>query len=239
MNRFSHRLQVGSVAVIATVIALTTLASVATAAPNTALTAAPAATCSPKAYSYAGLVSNAPAQGIQAVVTTQAAASVLAGHTAAWIGIGSPTAGPTGQAEWLQTGVNTQAGIGSQLYAEITLAGQTPQYLTLASNIIPGSSYRLAVVQLAGKPDVWHVLVNGKPATGPITLPGSSKFRPMAMGESWSGGTPHCNGFNYRFAQLQTMTAGSWKALTGNSVITDLGYKVIDKTNTGFTSVSG
>jgi hypothetical protein len=235
MTRCSHRLQVGSVAVVAAVIAFATLAAVATAAP----TAAPAATCSPKAYSYAGLVSSAPAQGIQAVITSRAAATVLAGHTAAWIGVGSPKAGPSGQAEWLQTGVNTQAGIGSQLYAEITLPGKAPKYLTLASGITTGSSYRLAVVELAGRPDVWHVLVNGKPATGPITLPGSSKFQPMAMGESWSGGAPHCNGFDYRFAQLQTMTAGSWKALTSNSVISDLGYKVVDKTSTGFTSVSG
>jgi hypothetical protein len=235
MTRRSHRLQVGSAAVAGVVIALTTLAGVANAAPA----AAPAASCSPKAYSYAGLVSNAPAQGIQAVVTIQAAATVLAGHTAAWIGVGSPKAGPRGQAEWLQTGVNTQAAIGSQLYAEITLPGKAPQYVTLASDVTTGSSYRLAVVELAGRPDVWQVLVNGKPATGPISLPGSSKFQPMAMGESWSGGAPHCNGFDYRFAQLQTMTAGSWKALTSSSVRSDLGYKVIGKTNTGFTSVSG
>ena len=175
MIRLSHRLQFGSVAVVATAFALTTLAGVANAAPN-ALTAAPAASCSPKAYSYAGLVSNAPAQGIQTVITTQAAANVLVGHTAAWIGVGSPTAGPTGQAEWLQTGVSTQAGIGSQLYAEITLPGKAPQYLTLASNVTTGSSYRLAVVELAGQPDVWHVLVNGKPATGPITLPAAASF---------------------------------------------------------------
>ena len=144
-----------------------------------------------------------------------------------------PTSAP------LQTGVSTQAGIGSELYAEITLPGKAPQYLTLASGVTAGSSYRLAVVELPGQPNVWHVLVNGKPVTGPVTLPGSSTFRPMAMGESWSGGAPHCNGFDYRFAQLQTMTAGSWKALTSTSVISDLGYKVIDKTNTGFTSVSG
>jgi hypothetical protein len=235
MTRVSHRSQVAPVAVVAIVLALGALASVATAAPA----AAPAASCSPKAYSYAGLVSNAPAQGIKAVVTTRAAATVLAGHTAAWIGVGSPKAGPSGQAEWLQAGVNTQAGIGSQLYAEVTLPGKAPQYLTLASGITTGSSYRLAVVELAGRTDVWQVLVNGKPVTGPVTLPGSSKFQPMAMGESWSGGAPHCNGFDYRFAQLQTRTAGSWKALTSNSVISDLGYKVVDKTNAGFTSVSG
>ena len=92
---------------------------------------------------------------------------------------------------------------------------------------------------MAGQPDVWHVLVNGKPATGPITLPGSSKFQPDGDGRELEWGAPHCNGFDYRFAQLQTMTAGSWKALTSNSVISDLGYKVIDKTSTGFTSVSG
>jgi hypothetical protein len=62
----------------------------------------------------------------------------------------------------------------------------------------------------------------------------------MAMGESWDGGTPACNGFDYRFDQLQVTTDGSsWKALTQDSVLTDLGYKVIDRTDAGFTALSG
>ena len=111
----------------------------------------PASSCSPKPYAYAGLVSDAPARGIEAVVTTTAVAKVISGHVAAWIGVGSTSAGPGGQAEWLQTGVNTQAGTGSQLYAEITQPGRPIKYLTLASGIAPGASYHLAVVEIPGK----------------------------------------------------------------------------------------
>lgn len=85
---------------------------------------------------------------------------------------------------------------------------------------------------------MWHVLVNGKPATGAIHLPGSGAFRPMAMGESWNGGAPHCNGFGYRFGRLRITTHGSWQALLGSSVVSDLGYKVTGRTRSGFTSAS-
>ena len=238
MTRLSYKVWFGLAAVVAAA-AYAALALVGTDAPNAASKAVPAASCSPKPYAYAGLVSNVPAKGIAAVVTTIAAATVPSGRVAGWIGIGSPKAGPGGQAEWLQTGVNTQAGIGSALYAEITQPGRPTRYLTLASAVIPGSSYRLAVVELPGKPDTWHVLVNGKVATGPINLPGSSAFRPMAMGESGKGDSPKCNGYGYRFDQLRIMTNGSWKALTAGSVLSDLGYKVTDRTKAGFTAVSG
>jgi hypothetical protein len=214
--------------------ALGALAGTAKAVP-----AAPAASCTPKAYAYAGLVSNVAAMGIEATVTAVTAADVTSGHVAGWIGVGSPKAGPAKQPEWLQVGLNTQAGIGSELYAEITQPGHATRYLTLASGIAPGASYRLAVVELPGRPDVWHVLVNGKPATGLITLPGSKAFQPMAMGESWSGGAAHCNGFRYRFDRLEVTRNGSWQPLVSGSVLSDLGYKVVDRTKTGFTAISG
>src|SRR5579862_4843281 len=192
MLRVANRAWLGSAAVLVAALAFTAVAAGAKAA-SVVPGATPAASCSPKPYAYAGLVSSVPATGIESVVTTVAAANVLSGHTAAWIGVGSPKAGPIGQAEWLQAGVNTQAGIGSELYAEITLPGQSPKYMTLASGIVAGSSYHIAVVEVPGKTDVWHVLVNGRAMTGAINLPGSSHFRPMAMGESWNGGAPHCN----------------------------------------------
>lgn len=210
------------------------LCAIAQAAP----TAIPAARCSSDPYAYAGVYSNIPAQGIEATVTTMAAADVPSGHVAGWIGVGSTTAGPGGQAEWLQTGVNTQTGTDSELYAEITQPNLPTKYVILASNVLPGSSYQLAVVELAGKPDVWHVLLNGKSATAPIYLPGSASFQPMAMSESYDGGTPGCNGFDYRFNQLQIATHGSWKPLTDDSALTDSGYKIINRTDSGFTALS-
>jgi hypothetical protein len=212
MMRLSGRFRLGSVAVVVVAGALGALAGTAQAA-----TAVPASSCSPKPYAYAGLVSN----------------------VAGWIGVGSPKAGPGHRAEWLQVGLSSQAGIGSELYAEITQPGRPIRYLTLASGIAPGSSFHLAVVGLPGKADVWHVLVNGKAATGPINLPGSKAFQPMAMGESWSGGPAHCNGYRYRFDQLRVTTNGWWKALVSGAVISDNGYRVVDRTKAGFTAVSG
>jgi hypothetical protein len=52
------------------------------------------------------------------LVTTMAAPEVATGRLAGWIGVGGPNAGPGGEAEWLRTCLNAQAGIGSQLYAE-------------------------------------------------------------------------------------------------------------------------
>ena len=219
MARVSHRSLIAAVSVAA-LAALSTLAGVATAAP----TAVPAASCT--------------AQGIQAVVTTLADAQVPSGHVAGWIGVGGPTDGPNGQAEWLQTGVTTAAGSSPELYAEITQPGLTPKYVTLASGIVAGSSYNLDVQQLTGKPNVWQVLVNGVAATDPIYLPGSSHFEPMAMSESWNGGTTSCNAFAYHFGNVRIANKGTWQPLTDTSTLTDLGYKIVDRSTAGFTALS-
>jgi hypothetical protein len=219
---------------LAAVTALSTLAGPAVAAPS----AAPATSCSTRAYAYAGLSSNEPAQGIQAVVTTLAAPHVPYGHVAGWIGVGGTDADPNGEAEWLQTGIVTLAGNDTELYAEITRPGSSPRYVTLAGGLAPGSTYRLAVVRLPGRFDAWQVLVNGRPATGRVALPGSSSFEPMAMSESWNGGSPACNGYAYRFAGLRIATGGSWRAMTDTSTLADRGYAVVDRTRAGFTALS-
>jgi hypothetical protein len=83
------------------------------------------------------------------------------------------------------------------------------------------------------------VVVNGTPATGPVALPGSSGFAPMAMSESWNGGRPDCNGFSYRFDRLRIATSqGGWTPLTNTSTLSDNGYQVIDRTRAGFTALS-
>ncbi len=199
----------------------------------------PAPSCSSSAYAYAGLYSNAPAAGIEANVTALAIADVPYGHVAAWIGIGVMNAGPSGQAEWLQAGLATSAGLGGQLYAEITQPGLPPRYLTLASGVTAGTAYQLAVVRVAGRADSWRVLVDGIPATAPVSLPGSSAFAPMAMSESWNGGEPDCNGFSYRFDRLRIANAqGQWAPLTNTSTLADDGYQVIDRSTAGFTALS-
>jgi len=210
-------------------------ASAVAAAPS----ALPASRCSSQSYAYAGLFSNLAAGGIKATVTTLAAAQVRNGHVAGWIGVGGTNAGPGGAAEWLQTGVQKSAGGDTELYAETTRPGGSPTYQTLVSDVRPGTPYRLEVVELAGQADVWQVWLDGRPATSPVSLPGSSHFEPMVMSESWNGGTPTCNGFDYRFGNLQIATSpGSWVGLTNTQTLSDTGYHITDRTLSGFTATS-
>ena len=172
--------------------------------------------CSPKPYAYAGLVAANPANGIEAVVTTVARADVSSGHVAGWIGVGSPKAGPAATGR-VAPGRREHPGRDRQPALRGDHAAGPPDQV---SDARLGDRFRARPISsrsssCRGNPTCWHVLVNGKPATGAIHLPGSSAFRPMAMGESWNGGSPHCNGFGYRFDQLRVTTHGSWRALTG------------------------
>jgi hypothetical protein len=202
---------------------------------------APAASCTPAPYAYAGLFSNRIATGIEATLTTIATAQVTKGHVAAWIGVGGLNAGPKGKAEWLQTGLATLASGKTVIYAESTTPGKDTVYQALASNIAAGTPYRLAVRELPNRTDVWQIWLNGRRVTTPVTLPGSGHFEPMAMSESWNGGPPPtCNGFSYRFAQLKIASkTGTWTALTNTSPISNQGYKISDRTVAGFTASSG
>jgi len=232
MDHLSGRLL--AAAILTTAALAGALTGIAKAAP----TALSPPSCSRNPYAYAGLFTNNPAQGITATLTTLALAHVPSGHVAGWIGLGGPHAGPNGQAEWLQTGLNTIAGGQSQLYAEIAQPGHPIKYLTLAATTKPGTPYRLTLEQTPGKTGTWQVLVNGKPATGRIALPVSNDFTPMAMSESWNAGTPTCNGYSYRFTRLQINNNGTWRPLTNPSALTDTGYTITHQTNTSFTALS-
>ena len=240
MTRISRRLLYGSVSFFASV-ALLGSANLALGASSvaTAPSSLPATTCSSQSYAYAGLFSNVRASGIKATVTTLAAAQVTSGHVAGWIGVGGTNAGPGGVAEWLQTGVQKSAGGDTEIYAETTTPGGSPTYQMLVSDVEPGTPYKLEVVELSGQANTWQVLLNGAPASAPVSLPGSSQFEPMAMSESWNGGTPTCNGFDYRFGNVKIATnPGAWVALTNTQSLTDNGYHITDRTLSGFTATS-
>jgi len=240
MTRTSRHLLFGSVSLVASIALLGSAnlafgASSAAAAPSSL----PAIKCSSQSYAYAGLFSNLTASGIKATVTTLAAAQVTNGHVAGWIGVGGTNSGPGGVAEWLQTGVQKSAGGDTEIYAETTKPGGSPTYQMLVSDVEPGTPYKLEVVELSGQANMWQVLLNGKPASTPVSLPGSSHFEPMAMSESWNGGTPTCNGFDYRFGNVQIATnPGSWVGLTNTQSLTDSGYHITDRTLSGFTATS-
>ncbi len=232
--------------IAASIIAGACLAGIgASAADATAFHAAgraivtPRSTCGTTSFAYAGEYNQAPAPGIEADLTALASPTVPYGHVAAWIGVGGPNAGPKGQQDWIQAGLDTVAGAGSELYAEIAQPGHAIQHVTLATNVAPGSSYQLAVVRVANRPNVWQVTLGGAPATPPVYLPKSGGFQPMAMSESWNGGQAACNDFSYRFDGVHIAgTTGGWLPLTDPGMLADTGFHITDKTAAGFTAGS-
>jgi hypothetical protein len=191
----------------------------------TLLWASTAAACGRNGYTYAGIFSPPPANGISATITPLTAFEVKSGHVAAWVGIGGPGKGPHGQDEWLQIGLSAFPDFnGNHLYYELALPGSTPTYTELEPNLPFGSSTRVAVLEVRDKPNYWRVWVNQSPASPPIHLPASHhRLQPTATAESWDGGTDGpCNTFLYRFRNLTTpRTRGGWQPLTNAYTITD------------------
>lgn len=219
---------------MATVVAAAALLTLTVFCANSAA-AGTSASCTSNPYAYAGLVSNAYRPGIMATITATKAADVKNGHVAGWIGVGGPTAGPGGTAEWLQAGLNVVADGSAEIYSEQTVPGKGTAYRSLG-RVVVGKAYRIAVLELPSKPGTWHILLNGKVVSEPVSLPGShDAFQPMAMTESWNGNVPSCNDFSYRFDSVMVGRSGDWGRLTTSSAQTlrDTGYRVA-MTGAGF-----
>ena len=117
---------------------------------------------------------------------------------------------------WLQAGVAALPNAPAMLYAEITRPGQSPVFLPLAREVPVGESHRLAVLEMAGRPGVWRIWVDGQPVTDPIALEGShGLWKPIATAETWNGGTGSCNRFAFRFGGVAVALSpgGSWRML--------------------------
>jgi hypothetical protein len=207
----------------------------------TAMGAAPATPgakgCGAPGYAYAGMVKLTPAHGIAARVTALAEPIVEKGHVAAWIGVGGPGQGPNDTDEWLQVGLNKRAGNSGALYYEIATAGAV-KYVGLDQNVPARRQYRVAVLEVAGRPNVWRVWVDGRPVSKPIYLPASHEsLTPMALGESWDGGRTACNRYAYRFRRIALAAApgGSWQGLRTANLTQDPGYRAVRSRDSGFT----
>ena len=234
MTGFSLRAASGAVAMV---VVGAVLAATGTAA-STRWSAVAAPSCTSSSYAYAGLIGAQGRKGIKATVTALAPAQVKQGHVAAWIGVSG--SGANGAAEWLQTGLNTLSDGTSQVYVESALFGSGVSYTTAVDEVEPGDEFRLAVLQVASDRDVWQVFVNGRAVGVPVRLAESNTLQPMAMSESWNGGTRACNGFAYRFERLQVASkAGSWRPLADASLLANHGYRVSERVDTGFVAHSG
>jgi len=180
-------------------------------------------------YAYAGFQSTGVSSGVRATVAATRAASVQAGHAAAWIGVGGKSAGPKGETMWLQTGVAALPNTPLMVYAEITRPQSDPVFIPLLQNVQVGERHRLAVLEMNRRPGVWRVWVDGKPMTDPIVLPGSHRiWKPIATAESWNGGVQTCNGFGFRFDRvgIARSLGGSWRTFSPGYTFEDRGYVV-------------
>ena len=195
--------------------------------------AAPAlgnAACGTSGYAYAGVGSSVRAFGIATQLRAAAEPNVLSGHVAGWVGVGGPGAGPNGTNEWIQVGFSAFPGSSfSSLYYEVAQPNQAPRYVELASGLPPGTTTKVAVVEVAGRPGWWRVWVDDQAVGAAVFLPGShGAWRPMATTETWGGGSRVCNSFRYQFSSvsLATRPDGGWQLLRRHYTFQDPGYRI-------------
>jgi hypothetical protein len=176
-------------------------------------------------YTYAGLQATGYAAGIQATITALRAPSLASGHVAGWIGVGGPKQGPNGSDMWFQAGLAARPDEETFLYAEIALPGRTPALIRLEDHVPVGQSRRVAVLELRRRPGHWRIWIDGRPATAPVFLPGSSgRWAPIATAESWSQGPPACHDFAFRFdrVSVRRRLGGAWTTF-------EPGYRFLDR----------
>jgi hypothetical protein len=202
--------------------------AVAALAAAAALGAAPAAlACSSSGYTYAGLASSSKTHGVGARLTAIGGARVANGHVAGWVGVGGPGLGPHGTDEWLQVGLATFGDSpDGRLYYELAQPGRAPQYVELASGIVPGIRVRVAVMELQFARDEW-IVISPAGIEGPFLLPHSHRaWAPVATAESYAEAT-RCNSYAYRFAGLQLAhDDGGWGTMHRAETLRDPGWRL-------------
>ena len=190
------------------------------------------ASCGPNVgsggYSYAGHQASHRGHGVRATITATRPLEVEAGHVSGWVGVGGPGQGAHGKDAWIQVGIAAMRDVEEPfLYAEIARGEGQPQFVLLENGVRIGERRDLAVVETSGRPGWWNVVVDGRPATKPVRLRGSSmRWAPIATAESWNGGNGACNEFAYRFEGVSVShgRGGSWKPFVS-------GHRFLDRGN--------
>jgi len=192
------------------------------------------ASCGPNVgsggYSYAGHQASHRGHGVRATITATRPLEVEAGHVSGWVGVGGRGQGANGEDAWIQVGIAAMRDVDEPfLYAEIARGVGQPQFVLLENGVAVGEPRTLAVVETAGRAGSWQVLVDGRPATKPVRLHGSSgRWAPIATAESWNGGRGACNRFAYRFEGVSVARArsGSWEPFASGNRFLDAGNKL-------------
>jgi hypothetical protein len=126
---------------------------------------------------------------------------------------------------------------GGRIYSETTEPGESPVYRELA-RVRPGEPHRVAIVMES--PEQWSIVLDGRRVVGPVYLPGSTDWRPVATAESWSPRRAPCNSFAYRFDHVAAISSGSptWQPLTRVAVLEAGPHYGIARTGASFAAAS-
>jgi hypothetical protein len=180
-------------------------------------------------HAYAGFQSERRGHGVRATLTALKENTVKKGQVAAWVGVGGPRQGPNGADEWLQVGLASFPGSPRNLYYEVKRPGGGAAFHLLEEEVARGEGRRVAVLEIGGRPNWWRIWVNGRPASQPIHLPGSSRrWEPIATAEAWDAGSGVCNRFAFRFDRVEVATGrgGSWTRFHPGARFEDRGYRL-------------
>jgi hypothetical protein len=212
---------------VAAAIAVTVAGASSAAARSSA--ACSSGTYASAGHAYAGFQSERGGHGVRATLTALRENTVKRGQIAAWVGVGGPGQGANGADEWLQVGLASFPGWPRNLYYELKRPGADAAFRLLEENVPRGESRRVAVLELGGRPSWWRVWVNGRPASQPIHLPGSTpRWRPIATAEAWDAGLGVCSRFAFRFEQVEVAAGlgGSWMRFRHGARFQDKGYRL-------------
>jgi hypothetical protein len=210
-------------------LAVTVAGASGAAARGSAASTCSSGTYASAGYGYVGFQSDRRGHGVRATLTALEENAVAHGHVAAWVGVGGPRQGPNGTDEWLQVGLASFPGSPRNLYYEVTRPGAHAAFSLLEENVARGDLRRVAVLEIGGRANWWRVWVNGKPASKPIHLPGSSRrWQPIATAEAWDAGSGVCNGFAFRFERVEVAAGagGSWTRFRSGARFQDNGYRL-------------
>ena len=197
------------------------------------LLAAPAFadTCGNPGYSYAGVVTPKRTTGVRAVITAPVAPQVESGDVSGWIGVGR--VGVNGKRGVLRVGLLGQADGTMQLYYEVRRNGGWVR--SLGPRVQPGERHLVKVVRSRKNAKRWRVLIDGNTVGPSMRLGNGWKWlRAVATAESWDGGAPSCNHFQYAFGKVNVKRGHGWQRVSGRKFIQDPGYKVLKQHKSRF-----
>jgi hypothetical protein len=197
------------------------------------LLAAPAFadTCGNPGYSYAGVVTPKRTAGVRAVITAPVAPQVESGDVSGWIGVGR--VGVNGKRGVLRVGLLGQSDGTMQLYYEVRQNGGWVR--SLGPQVQPGERHLVKVVRSRKNAKRWRVLIDGRTVGPSMRLGNGWKWlRAVATAESWDGGAPSCNHFQYAFGKVSVKRGRGWRRVQGRTFIQDPGYKVLKQHKSRF-----